>query len=471
MDRETQASRFLDFDVASLNSEDDDDFFVDLKMVDDIDVITKDDDDDDDDMCDLRAINDDDDDTRKTKKDEPTPPKKPRRRISGEERKYPITFCFYKPADMISPDSPSSSTNSFPQQNHGRQKIRNDIEGNVRRTTHRDIFQIAAETIRTTFLKHPNRGDIGPEEREHPCFRALCFPFRAAVKVLAYLLLIVFWFLHVVFMYPFRCICDTKTERNAKEETGEQNVDVRHRDRPNKSQANPDDEIVDFEEDESDESLIEKKEESVSRPKGYEGSRAMREKIQRMKRKKYNADRAKEGTEEGTDSVSFFKSIMLTANKKTVDFSLRHTFVPEQVRRDDEILPEDATKKTRRAMSNFGFSHVELSTNDATYFIRWGTTFTKMEKKTFSGSRYGNQGVLFSKRDHDVIVRECEKAWKNRVQFDYVGNLANVVLFFRPFETIRKRLRLQIPVLYAFAFRFVQRRRRRRRRRSRYRNR
>ena len=423
MESNSPTVRLIDFGDIEGNDEPDD-FFVDLETI-DIDATE-------DDVNMTIDDDDDDDDNSKTSKEEKSTVDESRRKDEGE-RIYPITFCFYKPVDMISVE-PSSTNTSRHNNSDIRKKKRPNLDGVVRRT-HHSVFQIAAEAIRSTCLKHPNRGDV-LEEREHVCFRISCFPFRVVLKSVAYLSLLVFWILHLVFTCPGRCMCP---------ETQEDDDDARifyvNREGTN-------DVVVNMVEDEeesdddvrSDVTLNAKTPENMSRPKGYESSRAMREKFQRMERKKYNVARTKEGKEE--ESVSFLKSIMLMANKKTVDFSLRHTFVPEHVRRDDEILPEDASKKTRRAMANLGFSHVELSTNDATYFIRWGTTFTKIEKKTFSGSRYGNQGIMFSKRDYDTIVEECERAWKKRLQFDYVGNLANFVV---PNDTKRSLCCLFVP--------------------------
>lgn len=74
------------------------------------------------------------------------------------------------------------------------------------------------------------------------------------------------------------------------------------------------------------------------------------------------------------------------------------------------------------------FSHVEISTDSDTYFIKWGGTFERLGERLLSSKKYGVVFLPLSDEDCRVVVDACEYAYASRVKFNYIGSIVNFVL-------------------------------------------
>lgn len=75
---------------------------------------------------------------------------------------------------------------------------------------------------------------------------------------------------------------------------------------------------------------------------------------------------------------------------------------------------------------NASFSHVEISTEEHTYVVKWGSSFTKIKKQL--GDKYGVLNIPVPLSDYILITKECEKATENKMAFNYIGNMCNFIL-------------------------------------------
>lgn len=74
------------------------------------------------------------------------------------------------------------------------------------------------------------------------------------------------------------------------------------------------------------------------------------------------------------------------------------------------------------------FSHVELSTESHTYFIKWGGQVEKLSGKTFRANNYGCVKIKLNDEEYEKICAFCEDSLLRGCKFNYVGSTVNFIL-------------------------------------------